>query len=130
MRRLSRGPPEQQRTREEPEPDEQQPGGPWWRAARSTASASHADRAAAANANQTWLGWSPTLSPTLLTADGTASSSHRSAIGSARWNTQITKRARRPRRTAAGALATAGLSTTDPPAGCGPSRSSTVIVRR
>jgi hypothetical protein len=95
VRRSSRGQPDQQRTREEPEPDEQQPGGPWWRAARSTASASHADSAAAANANQKWLGWSPTL----LTADGTASSSHRSASGNARWNTQITKRARLPRRT-------------------------------
>lgn len=106
--------PEQQRTCrrtcEEPGPDEQQPGVPWWRAARSTASASHADRAAAATANQKWLGWSPTL----LTAEGTASSSRRSAIGSARCNTQIAKRARLPRSAAAGALATAGLFTTDP----------------
>ena len=98
-----------------PSPTNSSRASPWWRAARSTVSASHAESAAATATSQKWLGWcSHTTS-----AGGTASRSHSPASGSARWNAQMTTRARLPRRTAAVAVAVivVGAFTTVPRGG-------------
>jgi hypothetical protein len=93
--------PEEQRGGEEAEPDQQQPG-------VAVVAGGAVDGEREPRGERRRHGHQPEVARVVLPHDvagGTASRSHSPASGSARWNAQMTTRARLPRRTAAVAVA-------------------------